>query len=47
MARTENGQDAEVFARSLMGRINYVLSVEPTNAEMAKYKKEIKGLING
>jgi len=46
LERTQSGQDAEAFARSLMGRINYVLSVEPQSGEMAKYKKQLKEIMN-
>ena len=34
-------ESAEAYARKLLGRINYVLSVEPDNAEMERGRTEL------
>ena len=39
---TERGDSTEKYILTLLGRINYVLSVEPQNEQMQKYKAWLK-----
>lgn len=39
---TERGNSTEKYILTLLGRINYVLSVEPQNEQMQKYKAWLK-----
>ena len=39
---TERGEPVEKYILTLLGRINYVLSVEPQNEQMQKYKSWLK-----
>lgn len=42
--KTGSKTDKNAFLAELRGRINYVLSVEPDNEEMKKYRAELKSL---
>lgn len=48
IARMENNQSIDKYVSGLLGRINYVISVEPHNEEMIGYRKillNLKGVI--
>lgn len=38
VARTDNKQSMDMYVSGLLGRINYVLSIEPLNSEMSGYR---------
>ncbi len=39
LERTGSAEDARNYAAKLLGRVNYVLSIEPQNAQMLRYRR--------